>query len=107
MAVGRQRVLAVGLQHAALYLRRHGVKFAVGLYLALLLNRHLPFKAISAPWCCSPSIVPTVLSAIAFWWLFDSQFSIISWSMRKLGLISSSIDLALRTEKTAPISEKA
>ena len=28
-----------------------------------------------------PFIVPTVLSAIAFWWLFDSQFSIISWSL--------------------------
>jgi multiple sugar transport system permease protein len=36
--------------------------------------------------------VPTVLSAIAFWWLYDSQFSIISWSMRKLGLISTNID---------------
>ena len=25
-----------------------------------------------------PYIVPTVLSAIAFWWIYDSQFSIIS-----------------------------
>jgi hypothetical protein len=25
-----------------------------------------------------PFIVPTVLSAIAFWWIYDSQFSIIS-----------------------------
>jgi multiple sugar transport system permease protein len=39
-----------------------------------------------------PFIVPTVLSAIAFWWLFDSQFSIISWSLRKLGLIATNID---------------
>ena len=39
-----------------------------------------------------PFIVPTVLSAIAFWWIFDSQFSIISWSLRKLGLISTNID---------------
>jgi multiple sugar transport system permease protein len=39
-----------------------------------------------------PFIVPTVLSAIAFWWLFDSQFSIISWSLRHLGLISGNID---------------
>ena len=39
-----------------------------------------------------PFIVPTVLSAIAFWWLYDSQFSIISWSLRKIGLIATNID---------------
>ena len=26
-----------------------------------------------------PLIVPTVLSAIAFWWIYDPQFSIISY----------------------------
>jgi multiple sugar transport system permease protein len=68
------------------------VKFAVGLYLALLLNQHLPFKAIIRAVVLIPFIVPTVLSAIAFWWLFDSQFSILSWSLRKLGLIATNID---------------
>jgi multiple sugar transport system permease protein len=68
------------------------IKFAVGLYLAILLNEHLPFKAMLRAVVLIPFIVPTVLSAIAFWWLFDSQFSIISWSMRKVGLISSNID---------------
>jgi multiple sugar transport system permease protein len=68
------------------------VKFAVGLYLALLLNENLPFKAMLRAIVLIPFIVPTVLSAIAFWWLFDSQFSIISWSLRKIGLISGNID---------------
>src|SRR5450432_2006234 len=68
------------------------VKFAVGLYLALLLNENLPFKAMLRAVVLIPFIVPTVLSAIAFWWLYDSQFSIISWSLRKLGLISTNID---------------
>jgi multiple sugar transport system permease protein len=36
--------------------------------------------------------VPTVLSAIAFWWIFDAQFSIISWSLLKLGIINSPIN---------------
>ena len=67
-------------------------KFAIGLYLALLLNQHLPFKAIIRAVVLIPFIVPTVLSAIAFWWIFDSQFSIVSWSLRKLGLIASNID---------------
>src|ERR1700757_5204672 len=68
------------------------IKFAVGLYLALLLNENMPFKAIIRAVVLIPFIVPTVLSAIAFWWLFDSQFSIISWSLKHLGLISTNID---------------
>ena len=67
-------------------------KFAIGLYLALLLNQHMPFKAIIRAVVLIPFIVPTVLSAIAFWWLFDSQFSIVSWSLKKIGLIAQNID---------------
>ena len=63
------------------------VKFAVGLYLALLLNRNIPFKAILRAVVLVPFIVPTVLSAIAFWWIFDTQFSILTWSMRQIGIL--------------------
>ncbi|MGJ4902541.1 carbohydrate ABC transporter permease [Bradyrhizobium sp. HKCCYLRH2060] len=68
------------------------IKFAIGLYLALLLNRRMPFKAMVRAIVLVPFIVPTVLSAIAFWWIYDSQFSIISWSLIKLGLISQNIN---------------
>lgn len=68
------------------------VKFAVGLYLALLLNQNMPFKAIVRAIVLIPFIVPTVLSAIAFWWIYDPQFSIVSWSLRQLGLISGNIN---------------
>src|SRR6266567_1457731 len=68
------------------------IKFAVGLYLAILLNQSLPLKALIRSVVLIPFIVPTVLSAIAFWWLYDSQFSIISWSLRKAGLIATNID---------------
>jgi multiple sugar transport system permease protein len=68
------------------------IKFAVGLYLALLLNERIPFKAIIRSIVLIPFIVPTVLSALAFWWIFDAQFSIISWSLRQLGLITQNID---------------
>jgi multiple sugar transport system permease protein len=68
------------------------IKFAVGLYLAILLNQHMPFKAIIRAIVLVPFIVPTVLSAIAFWWIYDSQFSIVSWSLRQMGLIETNID---------------
>jgi len=68
------------------------IKFAVGLYLALLLNRHMPFKAMIRAVVLLPFIVPTVLSAIAFWWIYDTQFSILSWSLIKLGIINENIN---------------
>jgi multiple sugar transport system permease protein len=54
-------------------------KFSLGLWLALLLNNHLPFKSLLRAIILLPWIVPTVLSAIAFWWIYDPQFSIISY----------------------------
>jgi multiple sugar transport system permease protein len=68
------------------------LKFALGLWLALLLNHHLPFKAFFRAIVLLPWVVPTVLSAIAFWWIYDAQFSILSWALIELGLISEPIN---------------
>jgi multiple sugar transport system permease protein len=67
-------------------------KFVLGLWLALLLNEHIPFKAFIRAIVLLPFIVPTVLSAIAFWWIYDAQFSIVSWVLTRLGVIHSYID---------------
>jgi len=68
------------------------IKFALGLWLALLLNRHIPLKSFIRAIVLLPFIVPTALSALAFWWLYDAQFSIISWALMKMGLIHQYID---------------
>jgi multiple sugar transport system permease protein len=68
------------------------VKFALGLWLALLLNRNLPFKSFVRAIVLLPFIVPTALSALAFWWIYDAQFSIVSWSLMKMGIIHQYID---------------
>jgi multiple sugar transport system permease protein len=68
------------------------LKFGLGLYLALLLNRRLAMKSLIRAVVLLPFVTPTVLSAIAFWWIYDPQFSIISWSLIKLGLIHRYID---------------
>jgi multiple sugar transport system permease protein len=68
------------------------LKFVLGLWLALLLNKHLPFKALIRAFVLLPYIIPTALSAIAFWWIYDSQFSVVSWTLVKLGLIDRYID---------------
>jgi multiple sugar transport system permease protein len=69
------------------------VKFGMGLYLALLLNRHMPFKAMIRAVVLIPFIVPTVLSAIAFWWIFDTQFSILTWMLQKVGFIADTYQI--------------
>ena len=68
------------------------LKFVLGLWLALLLNQHLPFKSLIRAVVLLPFIVPTALSAIAFWWIYDSQFSVVSWALERLGLIHQYID---------------
>ncbi|HEY7904717.1 MAG TPA: sugar ABC transporter permease [Casimicrobiaceae bacterium] len=68
------------------------IKFALGLWLAVLLNEHLPFKSFFRAVILLPFIVPTALSAIAFWWIYDAQFSIISWALMRMGLIHEYID---------------
>ena len=67
-------------------------KFVLGLWLALLLNKSLPFKAVLRAVVLLPFIVPTALSALAFWWLYDAQFSVLSWTLTKMGLIDSYIN---------------
>jgi multiple sugar transport system permease protein len=68
------------------------LKFVLGLWLAILLNQHMPFKSFVRAVVLLPFIVPTALSALAFWWLYDAQFSVLSWSLVKLGLIDRYID---------------
>ncbi len=68
------------------------LKFFLGLWLAVLLNERIPFKSFFRAAVLLPYIVPTALSAIAFWWMFDAQFSVISWVLTRMGLIHGYID---------------
>jgi multiple sugar transport system permease protein len=68
------------------------LKFFLGLWLAVLLNERLPYKTFFRSVILLPYIVPTALSALAFWWLYDAQFSIISWVLIKMGWIDHYID---------------
>jgi multiple sugar transport system permease protein len=68
------------------------IKFALGLWLALLLNKNIPFKSFVRAIVLLPFIVPTVLSAIAFWWIYDAQFSIVSWVLVKMGVMDHYIN---------------
>ena len=67
-------------------------KLALGLWLALLLNRHFKGKAITRAFILLPFIIPTVLSTFAWKWMFDPTFSVINWTLYRVGVIHSRIN---------------
>jgi len=67
-------------------------KLGLGLWLALLLNRHFRGKAFTRAFILLPFIIPTVLSTFAWKWMFDPTFSVINWTLFQLGLIHARIN---------------
>src|SRR5207253_7833359 len=67
-------------------------KLVLGLWLALLLNRNFKGKAFTRAFILLPFIIPTVLSTLAWKWMFDPTFSVINWMLFRLGLIHSRIN---------------
>ena len=72
-------------------------KLALGLWLAMLLNRHFRGKAMVRAFILLPFIIPTVLSTFAWKWMFDPTFSVLNWLLFKLGLITGAHQLAGRS----------
>ena len=67
-------------------------KLALGLWLALLLNRHFRGKAFMRAFILLPFIIPTVLSTFAWKWMFDPTFSVLNWMMFHLGIIHTRVN---------------
>jgi multiple sugar transport system permease protein len=67
-------------------------KLALGLWLALLLNNNFKGKAFTRAFILLPFIIPTVLSTLAWKWMFDPTFSVINWLLFRIGIIHSRIN---------------
>jgi multiple sugar transport system permease protein len=67
-------------------------KLALGLWLALLLNRDFRGKAFMRAFILLPFIIPTVLSTFAWKWMFDPTFSVLNWMLFHLGIIRTRIN---------------
>jgi multiple sugar transport system permease protein len=67
-------------------------KLALGLWLAVLLNNNFKGKAFTRAFILLPFIIPTVLSTLAWKWMFDPTFSVINWGLFRLGLIHTRIN---------------
>jgi len=67
-------------------------KLALGLGLALILNQRFAGYRFWRSVLLLPYVVPTVLSAFAWWWILDPQFSFISWALVRLGLLDQRVN---------------
>ena len=61
-------------------------KLTLGLAMALLLNQVFPFQRFVRAALLLPWIIPTVLSTLAWKWMFDPTFSVVNWAAVHLGV---------------------
>src|SRR2546425_2932723 len=67
-------------------------KLALGLALALILNQRFAGYRFWRSVLLLPYVVPTLVSAFAWWWILDPQFSFISWGLIKLGILDQHVN---------------
>jgi len=65
------------------------IKAVLGVWLAMLLHRHLPGKRVIRGIVLLPWVIPTALSTLAWLWMFDSLYSVVNWTGIRLGLLSA------------------
>src|SRR3989454_7525924 len=64
-----------------------GFKLVLGLSLAMLLNQQLWFKRLIRGAILLPWVIPTALSTLGWWWMFNSLYSVVNWTGLALGLM--------------------
>jgi multiple sugar transport system permease protein len=65
------------------------LKTVLGVWLALLLARNLRGKRLIRGAVLLPFVIPTALSTLGWWWMFDSLYSVVNWTGIRLGLLAS------------------
>ena len=64
-----------------------GAKLVLGISLALLLDQQLWFKRLIRGAVLLPWVIPTALSTLGWWWMFNSLYSVVNWTGLTLGLM--------------------
>jgi multiple sugar transport system permease protein len=67
------------------------LKTVLGMILALLLFRLVRFKRLIRGAVLLPFIVPTALSTLVWWWMFEPMYSVVNWTLKSLHLVDHDI----------------
>src|SRR5437867_5653100 len=68
-----------------------GFKTVFGMALALLLFRIGRFKRLIRGAVLLPFIVPTALSTLVWWWMFEPLYSVVNWTLKSLHIVNYDI----------------
>ena len=64
-------------------------KVVLGISLALLLDQQLWFKRMIRGAVLLPWVIPTALSTLGWWWMFNSLYSVVNWTGIAVGLFDA------------------
>jgi multiple sugar transport system permease protein len=67
------------------------LKTVLGMVIALLLFRLVRFKRLIRGAILLPFIVPTALSTLVWWWMFEPLYSVVNWTLKALHLVNRDI----------------
>jgi multiple sugar transport system permease protein len=62
-------------------------KLVLGMSLSLILNEQLWFKRLIRGVVLLPWVIPTALSTLGWWWMFNSLYSVVNWTGIALGIM--------------------
>ena len=65
------------------------LKTVLGVWLAVLLARDVRFKRLLRGAVLLPWVIPTALSTLGWWWMFDSLYSVVNWTAIRLNLMTA------------------
>lgn len=67
------------------------LKTLLGLILALLLYRVRAFRRLIRGAVLMPFVIPTALSTLGWWWLYQPTYGVLNWVLKRVGLASADL----------------
>ena len=85
-------VFWISLQHTAIWIALTvPAQMLLGLATALLLNQDFPWRALARALVIIPWALPSVVIALMWAWIYDSNFGVLNDFLLRLGLIRTSV----------------
>lgn len=99
----RSRELGNALRVTLLYATGTvSLSLAVGMACALLLSAEFPGRGIARAALTVPWGTPMVASALIWYWMYDSQYGLVNFLLRKMGMLSGNVSWLLSPNWALP-----
>ncbi|MFH5185298.1 carbohydrate ABC transporter permease [Paenibacillus sp. TAB 01] len=69
-----------------------GIDLVIGMVLALVLNQNIRFRAFFRSIVMIPWAIPTIVTALIFLWIYQTDYGVLNYTLLHMGIISSNIN---------------